>query len=140
MLTFIVKRLPTLQTEVLTSEMLIISHLPVEAGPDFAKRQRSGSQLPIFRTGVCLAIPNITLVPALEAIQQALNKAVECVVSVSKGVKQWSKERISKVAITTMAYTNTLDYSVCTTTLVTICKMFGKFFSWNDLEHYLSLP
>ena len=44
-----------------------------------------------------LSIPNIAMVPALEEVQQALNRAVECVVSVSKGVGQWSKERISKV-------------------------------------------
>jgi dynein heavy chain len=37
------------------------------------------------------------MVPALEEVQQALNRAVECVVSASKGVGQWSKERISKV-------------------------------------------
>ncbi|XP_062848702.1 dynein axonemal heavy chain 5 [Trichomycterus rosablanca] len=66
------------------------------ADADFASRQKGGGQQPIFRAGVCLAIPNITMVPALEEIQQALNKAVECVVSVSKGVSQWSKERISK--------------------------------------------
>lgn len=44
-----------------------------------------------------LSIPNIVMVPALEEVQQALNRAVESVVSVSKGVSQWSKERISKV-------------------------------------------
>lgn len=37
------------------------------------------------------------MVPALEEVQQALNRAVDCVVSVSKGVGQWSKERITKV-------------------------------------------
>ncbi|XP_056617792.1 dynein axonemal heavy chain 5 isoform X2 [Triplophysa dalaica] len=51
---------------------------------------------PIFRVGVCLSIPNIIMVPALDEVQQALNRAVDCVVSVSKGVGQWSKERISK--------------------------------------------
>uniref|UniRef100_A0A671XT96 Dynein axonemal heavy chain 5 n=1 Tax=Sparus aurata TaxID=8175 RepID=A0A671XT96_SPAAU len=51
----------------------------------------------IFRVNVTLSIPNIAMVPALEEVQQALNRAVECVVSVSKGVGQWSKERISKV-------------------------------------------
>ncbi|KAJ0065958.1 hypothetical protein NL108_000216 [Boleophthalmus pectinirostris] len=50
----------------------------------------------IFRVNVALSIPNIVMVPALEEVQQTLNRAVECVVSVSKGVSQWSKERISK--------------------------------------------
>uniref|UniRef100_A0A8C1PA60 Dynein, axonemal, heavy chain 5 n=1 Tax=Cyprinus carpio TaxID=7962 RepID=A0A8C1PA60_CYPCA len=66
------------------------------------KRIHKGSgQQPIFRVGVCLAIPNMITVPGLDEVQQALNRAVDCVVSVSKGVGQWSKERISKVIIYT---------------------------------------
>ncbi|XP_027868438.1 dynein heavy chain 5, axonemal [Xiphophorus couchianus] len=57
--------------------------------------KHSGQQA-IFRANVTLSIPNIVMVPGLEEVQQALNRAVECVVSVSKGVGQWSKERISK--------------------------------------------
>uniref|UniRef100_A0A668AV41 Dynein axonemal heavy chain 5 n=1 Tax=Myripristis murdjan TaxID=586833 RepID=A0A668AV41_9TELE len=64
---------------------------------DSPSRGMSSGQQPIFRVSVTLSIPNITMVPALEEVQQALNRAVECVVSVSKGVGQWSKERISKV-------------------------------------------
>ncbi|XDV39791.1 hypothetical protein PO909_008980 [Leuciscus waleckii] len=60
----------------------------------------SGSQ-PIFKAGVCLTIPNIIMVPGLDEVQQALNRAVDFVVSVSKGVGQWSKERISKVLCST---------------------------------------
>ncbi|XP_058258291.1 dynein axonemal heavy chain 5 isoform X2 [Hemibagrus wyckioides] len=71
-----------------------LMHFLAEA--DSTSRQKSGGQQPIFRAGVCLSIPNIVMMPALEEIQQALNKAVEYVVSVSKGVGQWSKERISK--------------------------------------------
>ncbi|KAK5862597.1 hypothetical protein PBY51_017975 [Eleginops maclovinus] len=59
-------------------------------------RGKSSGQQAIFRVDVTLSIPNIAMVPALEEVQQALNRAVECVVSVSKGVGQWSKERISK--------------------------------------------
>lgn len=66
---------------------------------DSTSRQKSSRQQPIFRAGVCLSIPNIVMMPALEEIQQALNKAVEYVVNVSKGVGQWSKERISKVVL-----------------------------------------
>ncbi|XP_072317021.1 dynein axonemal heavy chain 5 [Eucyclogobius newberryi] len=57
---------------------------------------KSRVQPAIFRVSVTLSIPNIAMVPALEETQQTLNRAVECVVSVSKGVGQWSKERISK--------------------------------------------
>ncbi|TKC53227.1 hypothetical protein EI555_007550, partial [Monodon monoceros] len=52
--------------------------------------------LPIFRASITLAIPNITMAPALEDIQQTLNKAVECIVTVTKGVRQWNSELLSK--------------------------------------------
>ena len=55
--------------------------------------------LPIFRASVILAIPNISMAPALEDIQQTLNKAVEFIVTVSKGVRQWSDEPVSKVGL-----------------------------------------
>ncbi|EDL08892.1 dynein, axonemal, heavy chain 5, isoform CRA_b [Mus musculus] len=54
------------------------------------------NHLPIFRASVTLAIPNIAMTPALEDIQQTLNKAVECIISVPKGVRQWSSELLSK--------------------------------------------
>ncbi|XP_064201033.1 dynein axonemal heavy chain 5 isoform X1 [Anguilla rostrata] len=66
------------------------------AESDSPTRQKGSGQQPIFRANVTLSIPNIVMVPVLDEIQQALNRAVECVVSVSKGVGQWSKERISK--------------------------------------------
>ncbi|XP_014864164.1 PREDICTED: dynein heavy chain 5, axonemal [Poecilia mexicana] len=59
-------------------------------------RGKHSGQQAIFRANVTLSIPNIVMVPGLEEVQQALNRAVECVVSVSKGVGQWSKERICK--------------------------------------------
>uniref|UniRef100_A0A671XLP8 Dynein axonemal heavy chain 5 n=1 Tax=Sparus aurata TaxID=8175 RepID=A0A671XLP8_SPAAU len=65
-------------------------------GGDSPNHGKSSAQQAIFRVNVTLSIPNIAMVPALEEVQQALNRAVECVVSVSKGVGQWSKERISK--------------------------------------------
>ncbi|XP_040833581.1 dynein heavy chain 5, axonemal [Ochotona curzoniae] len=54
------------------------------------------NSVPIFRANITLAIPNIAVVPALEDIQQTLNKAVECVISVPKGVRQWSTEPLPK--------------------------------------------
>uniref|UniRef100_A0A6Q2Y0T3 AAA+ ATPase domain-containing protein n=1 Tax=Esox lucius TaxID=8010 RepID=A0A6Q2Y0T3_ESOLU len=54
----------------------------------------SSGQHPIFRTSVTLSIPNIAMVPALDEVQQALNRAVECVVSVSKGVGQQDRSDI----------------------------------------------
>ncbi|XP_067093621.1 dynein axonemal heavy chain 5 [Osmerus mordax] len=70
-----------------------LSHF-LESEP--GSRGKGGGQQPIFRASVTLSIPNILMVPGLDEVQQALNRAVECVVSVSRGVGQWSKERISK--------------------------------------------
>uniref|UniRef100_A0A6I8NWR7 Dynein axonemal heavy chain 5 n=1 Tax=Ornithorhynchus anatinus TaxID=9258 RepID=A0A6I8NWR7_ORNAN len=58
--------------------------------------------LPIFRSSITLSIPNVAMVPVLDDIQQTLNRAVECVVSVMKGVGQWSKERLFKDVITAL--------------------------------------
>ncbi|XP_057691021.1 dynein axonemal heavy chain 5 isoform X3 [Corythoichthys intestinalis] len=63
---------------------------------DSPRRGRFNSQQAIFKVNVILSIPNIAIVPTLEDVQQALNRAVEYVVSVSKGIGQWNKERISK--------------------------------------------
>ncbi|XP_071824188.1 dynein axonemal heavy chain 5-like [Apostichopus japonicus] len=51
---------------------------------------------PFFRCNLGLAIPNIVMQPTLDEVQQVVNKAVQMVVGVSKGVMQWSKERKSK--------------------------------------------
>ena len=50
---------------------------------------------PFFRTNATLVIPNIAMRPTLDEIQQGLNKAVQSIISCSKGVAQWSKERRS---------------------------------------------
>uniref|UniRef100_A0A8D0GPG5 Dynein axonemal heavy chain 5 n=1 Tax=Sphenodon punctatus TaxID=8508 RepID=A0A8D0GPG5_SPHPU len=62
---------------------------------DDASKQKQVSQ-PIFRANINLAIPNIVMMPALDDVQQTLNKAVESIVGVMKGVGQWNKERMSK--------------------------------------------
>uniref|UniRef100_A0A5F8GJ93 Dynein axonemal heavy chain 5 n=1 Tax=Monodelphis domestica TaxID=13616 RepID=A0A5F8GJ93_MONDO len=55
--------------------------------------------LPIFRANIILSIPNISMTPVLDDIQQTLNRAVECIISVMKGIGQWSKERLSTVSL-----------------------------------------
>ncbi|XP_076826555.1 dynein axonemal heavy chain 5 isoform X2 [Brachyhypopomus gauderio] len=71
-----------------------LMHFLAEA--DSPSRQKSSGQKPIFRAAACLSIPTVAVVPGLDEVQQALNKGVDYIVSVSKGVGQWSKERISK--------------------------------------------
>ncbi|XP_078543788.1 dynein axonemal heavy chain 5 [Lissotriton helveticus] len=58
--------------------------------------KQTQSVQPIFRTSITLSIPNISMVPALDEVQQTLNKVVDCILNVSKEVGQWSKDRMSK--------------------------------------------
>ena len=46
---------------------------------------------PLFKSHMTLTIPNITMQPALDEIQQTLNRAAQKVVSVSQGISQWEK-------------------------------------------------
>ena len=46
---------------------------------------------PLFKSFVTLAIPNITMQPALDEIQQTLNRAAQKVVGVSRGISQWQR-------------------------------------------------
>ncbi|KAM9386572.1 dynein axonemal heavy chain 5 [Phaethornis superciliosus] len=61
---------------------------------DASKKKKSVS--PIIRTNINLSIPNIIMTPSLDEVQQTINKAVDSIVKVMKGVGEWSKERISK--------------------------------------------
>lgn len=61
-------------------------------------KQKKGAY-PIIRTNIKLSIPNIIMTPSLDEVQQTLNKAVDSIVKVMKGVRHWSKERISKVGV-----------------------------------------
>uniref|UniRef100_H0X0M1 Dynein axonemal heavy chain 5 n=1 Tax=Otolemur garnettii TaxID=30611 RepID=H0X0M1_OTOGA len=74
------------------------SHMVNFLDGNSASKVRQNS-LPIFRANVTLAIPNIVMAPALEDVQQTLNKAVDCIISVPKGVRQWSSELLSKKKI-----------------------------------------
>lgn len=80
-----------------SNTLCVLPFSPSVAASDPTSHGKSSGHHAIFRVNMTLSIPNIVMVPALEEVQQALNRAVECVVSVSKGVSQWSKERISKV-------------------------------------------
>ncbi|XP_022805941.1 dynein heavy chain 5, axonemal-like [Stylophora pistillata] len=69
-----------------------LSHHYLENSSSVGQGKDSGPDLsPLFSANVTLQIPNITMQPALDEIQQGLNKAAQYVVSVSKGVSQWCK-------------------------------------------------
>ena len=57
------------------------------------EESRRKENLVTFRADVTLAIPNIVMQPALDDIQQAVNKAAQNVVSSSRGVLQWGQMR-----------------------------------------------
>ena len=60
---------------------------------DSSSNDAKKDSCPFFRCNAVLSIPNIIMQPALDEVQQVVNKAAQMVVSVSKGVAQWSKER-----------------------------------------------
>ncbi|KAL8616403.1 Dynein heavy chain 5, axonemal [Nucella lapillus] len=65
---------------------------------------------PFFTTDIVLSIPNVGMQPSVEEVQTGLNKAVQCIISVSKGIFRWNREpeilretkkrRISQIAET----------------------------------------
>ena len=52
-----------------------------------------GGQQPFFRSDVVLQIPSIMMMPTLEDVQSSVNSSVQTILSVCKGVPQWSKSR-----------------------------------------------
>ncbi|KAM9783262.1 dynein axonemal heavy chain 5-like [Neosynchiropus ocellatus] len=89
-------RLTRLNLEMLRKRIHHSSAALSSAEADSPGRGKSSGLQPIFKVHVTLTIPNISMVPALEEVQKAMNQAVECIVSVSQAVGQWSQERISK--------------------------------------------
>ena len=68
------------------------AHHYVEKSGSIGHGKESAPDLsPLFAANVTLQIPNVTMQPALDEIQQCLNKVAQYVVSVSKGVSQWNK-------------------------------------------------
>ncbi|KAK7114140.1 hypothetical protein V1264_000252 [Littorina saxatilis] len=47
---------------------------------------------PFFNTDIVLAIPNVVMKPSVEDVQGGLNKAVQNIIAVSKGVCKWHKD------------------------------------------------
>jgi dynein heavy chain len=47
---------------------------------------------PFFKCNAVLAIPNIVMQPALDEVQQVVNKAAQAVLNVFKGISQWEKD------------------------------------------------
>ncbi|XP_069464857.1 dynein axonemal heavy chain 8 [Ambystoma mexicanum] len=48
---------------------------------------------PLIKTEVHLNIPNVVMIPSLDDIQQAINRIIQMVLEVSRGVAQWGQSR-----------------------------------------------
>ena len=62
-----------------------------------------GGHNPFFKCNAVLTIPTISMQPALDEVQQAVNKAAQMIINTAKGVSQWSKER-KKVPPSAISY------------------------------------
>jgi hypothetical protein len=67
----------------------------------FAGRHRR--EAPVFKVFAELAIPNITIHPPVDEVQIYLSKVVQTIISVSKNVSQWNKEKqgVSNIIVLT---------------------------------------
>lgn len=62
----------------------------VDAGSYGDKKDKKETR-PFFKAYAVLTIPNVNMSPALDEVQQTVNKAAQMVISVSKGVSKWHK-------------------------------------------------
>ncbi|XP_060585698.1 dynein axonemal heavy chain 5-like, partial [Ruditapes philippinarum] len=81
--------LEALRKRITSSSMV---HYIGESG-GFGSGDAKKDNRPFFKTFATLAIPNITMNPGLDEVQQAVNKAAQLIVSTSKGISQWNKDR-----------------------------------------------
>ncbi|NXC67641.1 DYH8 protein, partial [Anhinga anhinga] len=52
-----------------------------------------------IKAEVHLAIPNVVMVPSLEDIQQAINRMIQLILEVSRGVAQWGQRHLQKSSL-----------------------------------------
>ena len=86
--------LQSFHTSFLTANIILYDSL---FSLDIQRSEGQRKDSPFFRCNVTLAIPNIIMQPALDEVQQAVNKAAQLVLGVAKALAQWNKERKSKV-------------------------------------------
>ncbi len=54
---------------------------------------RNRPEAPVFKVFAELTIPNVSIHPPVDEVQIYLNKVVQTIISVSKHISQWNKER-----------------------------------------------
>ncbi|KAM6082368.1 dynein axonemal heavy chain 8 [Chlamydotis macqueenii] len=64
-----------------------------------------------LKAEVHLAIPNVVMVPSLDDIQQAINRVIQLVLEVSRGVAQWGQRHLQKSSLKAEASTQQVSSS-----------------------------
>lgn len=78
---------------------------------------RNHREAPVFKVFAELAIPNITIQPSTDEVQGYLHKAVTTIVSISKSISQWNKDRQRVSAADVLKHDcHILLYSACNRT------------------------
>ncbi|XP_065591804.1 dynein axonemal heavy chain 8 [Cyrtonyx montezumae] len=62
---------------------------------------KSEENVPFIKAEVHLAIPNVVMVPSLDDIQQAINRMIQLILDVSRGVVQWGQKNLLKSGLKT---------------------------------------
>ncbi|XP_028903091.1 dynein heavy chain 8, axonemal isoform X1 [Ornithorhynchus anatinus] len=59
-------------------------------------QKANGGVFPFIKTEVHLAIPSVIIVPSLDDIQQAINRLIQLILEVSRGVAHWGQRKIRR--------------------------------------------
>jgi hypothetical protein len=54
---------------------------------------RNRREPPVFKVFAELSIPIVTIQPTIDEVQVYLNKVVQTIISISKNISQWNKDR-----------------------------------------------
>ncbi|NXY42341.1 DYH8 protein, partial [Ceuthmochares aereus] len=66
---------------------------------DSVSPSKSEEVAAFLKAEVCLAIPNVVIVPSLDDIQQAINHLIQLILEVSRGVAQWGPKCLRKSSL-----------------------------------------
>ncbi|OXB76615.1 UNVERIFIED_CONTAM: hypothetical protein H355_014506 [Colinus virginianus] len=67
----------------------------------------SEENVPFIKAEVHLAIPNVVMVPSLDEIQQAINRVIQLILDVSRGVARWGQKDLLKSRLKTEVASST---------------------------------
>ena len=77
---------------------------------DFGEGKRD--YRPFFRCDAILVIPAVCMSPALDDVQQTVNKAAQAIINVSKGISQWSKVSMHSETVVVLIIIACIIYNI----------------------------